>query len=319
MTRRFTLFTLAAIAAALFAAQGASASVTIGSDLSRAPFEWSVCASKCTWTQTALAGRTALAPTDGVLVRWRVSANGASGPIAIRVMRPGAASNLTGVATGPTVATTAAGISVFPARIPIRAGDALGLDFDSTNTAGMKPSSGDPATVALYHAPALLDGVTAAATVLNTGTELLLNGDIEPDADQDGFGDESQDSCPRIAGTVNGCASAVLGFTVKSSKRQSVRRLSALVSLDRAGSLIARPVVTFKSRGKRITIKGKLTRATLTPSTEVKVSLSFTKAQRAKLVAQLKMGRKLNAQFRFVARDTGESSINKNQTVRLKR
>lgn len=319
MTRRFTLFTLANLAAALFAVQGASASVTIGSDLTQAPFEYSFCASKCTWTQTALAGRTVLAPSDGVLVRWRVSANGASGPLAIRVMRPGTGTNLTGVATGPNVATTTAGISVFPTRLPIKAGDVLGIDFDSTNTAGIKPATGDPSTLALYHAPALADGVTAAATNPNVGTELLLNGDIEPDVDQDGFGDETQDLCPRISGTASGCASVALDFTVKAAKRQSVRRLSATVSLDRAGSLIARPVVTYRSGGKRITIRGKLTRATLTPSTETKVKLSFTKAQRAKLTAQLKMGRKLSAQFRFVVRDTGESSTNKNQTVRLKR
>ena len=32
-----------------------------------------------------------------------------------------------------------------------------------------------------------------------------LSGTIEPDADKDGFGDESQDACPGVAGTDGGC------------------------------------------------------------------------------------------------------------------
>lgn len=320
MRRRFTLITLAAIAAALFAAQGASAAVTIGSDLTRAPYETSFCAAKCTWTQTALASGNALAPQNGVLVRWRVKTNGPSGPIAIRVMRPGAGTDLTGIATGPEVTATAAGIAEFPVRIPIQAGSALGIDFDSTNTAGIKPDGpSDPANVALYHAPNLLDGITLAATAENTGTELLLNGDIESDADQDGFGDETQDICPGTAGSVNGCVAAAPAIKLTVAKRQSIRRLAATVSLDRIGSIQARASVSYKLGGKRVTLRTKLVKSKLATLTNKKLKFAFSRSQRAKLSKELKRGRKLSAKIKFVARDVAGSSSNASATVRLKR
>ena len=37
------------------------------------------------------------------------------------------------------------------------------------------------------------------------GGEILLQARIEPDTDNDGFGDETQDGCPGRAGSLNGC------------------------------------------------------------------------------------------------------------------
>lgn len=320
MTKRLALIASTFVVVALAAVPTAGAAVTIGSDLTRTPFESSFCPAKCSWTQTALTGRNARAPQSGVLVRWRIKTDGPSGPIAIRVMRPGAGTELTGIATGADVTASAAGISVFPVRIPIQAGDALGIDFDSTNTAGIKPDGpGEVDNVALYHTPNLLDGTTLPAFAVNTGTELLLNGDIESDTDQDGFGDESQDLCPGTSGQINGCVALAPALKLTVAKRQSIRRLAATVSLDRVGSVQARATVSYKLRGKRVTLSTKLVKSSLATLTNRKLKFAFTRAQRAKIGTQLKRGRKLSAKLRFVARDTVGSSSNSSRTVRLKR
>jgi hypothetical protein len=52
--------------------------------------------------------------------------------------------------------------------------------------------------------PPLGNGETRAPAN-NSDTELLLNADIEPDADTDGFGDETQDQCPTNSSTHGPC------------------------------------------------------------------------------------------------------------------
>ena len=48
-----------------------------------------------------------------------------------------------------------------------------------------------------------MDGSPATST--DTSGEILLQARIEPDADHDGFGDETQDACPGRMGSLSGC------------------------------------------------------------------------------------------------------------------
>src|SRR5438067_2032738 len=76
----------------------------------------------------------------------------------------------------------------FPVRISVRAGDRIALDRDA-KAGGIFHSYGpNAAYAAARFAPALADdasGVTPGSSA--TGRELLLNVDVEPDADGDGF------------------------------------------------------------------------------------------------------------------------------------
>src|SRR5262245_28131133 len=54
--------------------------------------------------------------------------------------------------------------------------------------------------------PVVASGCCTATSSYNA--EVLLQARLEPDADKDGFGDESQDKCLGKPGTVNGCPSA---------------------------------------------------------------------------------------------------------------
>src|SRR5205085_4335180 len=99
-------------------------------------------------------------------------------------------------------------------------------------------SSGDK--FSYVFTPPLVDGQGARGSNAVAG-ELLVSADIEPDADHDGFGDETQDQCPSQATTQGPCdraAPAVSGLRVSSGKVSYTLSEGATVSfrLERAAT-----------------------------------------------------------------------------------
>jgi len=140
------------------------------------------------------------APSDGVITKFRIHANGPGASVTFRlanITRENEDSaQASTVATGPTVTIAGVGeIEEFPARVPVKQGNHLAID---TSTAeAVYGSSGSDFTY--VYAPPLVDGA-AARTSNAVAEELLVAAVYEPDADQDGFGDETQDQCLGNAG-----------------------------------------------------------------------------------------------------------------------
>jgi hypothetical protein len=75
----------------------------------------------------------------------------------------------------------------------------------------------------IFFSPTLADGGTPRAfSSVGPNLELLVNADIEADADADGYGDETQDACPTDATTQGSCPDKVAPDTVisKAPKRK---------------------------------------------------------------------------------------------------
>ena len=85
-------------------------------------------------------------------------------------------------------------------RLPIQAGDALGVDCCNGQMAAFFGSGTSD-----YWQPPLLDGEPARSATGQISLELLVNADVEPDADHDGYGDETQDQCPTNAAAQGPC------------------------------------------------------------------------------------------------------------------
>jgi hypothetical protein len=197
LSARVTL--LLAVVAAGTAAAVAHASSTIGGIASRADFSTSCRAAACTYAAGADV------PKAGVIVRWRLR-SATTGTARLRVLRDGAT-----VALGPVQSLRghhAPGRDVsyvFNARIAVQAGDEIAVDTGH-------------GAAAIFHRRAGASGVTEMTPagegdpVPLAGAQLLLSADVEPDADGDGFGDESQDNCPSIANdqSSNPCPSAAV-------------------------------------------------------------------------------------------------------------
>ena len=147
-----------------------------------------------------------LVAVPGVVVRWRVrSAAQAPGvSIALRVVR-GETEGLARSGFEP-MTIQAPPVFTFATRLPVAAGDRLGVDMIVPRGATSPPIAASTARAGSWDRwqPAL--GIGESRPRDNDKPyELLLNADIEPDVDDDGWGDETQDACKGTAGTAGGC------------------------------------------------------------------------------------------------------------------
>jgi hypothetical protein len=113
-------------------------------------------------------------------------------------------------------------VNTFQTRLPVKAGDVLGNNSKSpADNASYFPAPGE-SFIDLQ--PGLADGQTG--TFVESADPLLLNVSavLEPDADQDGFGDETQDQCPTDAATNGPCPSTPLTHKKKCKKKKKKHR-----------------------------------------------------------------------------------------------
>ena len=193
---RFAGF-LVALGCVALAPATASAETTLGADPIAAPNQTIGFGSCCvaTYVITASPGATLAAPTAGVITRWRVHETTTQpGVMKPRVLRSAGATSYTGVAAGAEVAVgTGNTLKTYPTRLRIGAGELFAVD------ANTGPAATVPGAAFRLDLPAIANGATAALTNAWNDRALAVNADMEPDADADGFGDETQDLGPAAA------------------------------------------------------------------------------------------------------------------------
>jgi hypothetical protein len=218
--KRLAVAALSALAATLALPSSGLAETVFGSSLVNAPNQ-QTCHQQlggiCTmvaFDQPTSSGAeyTAGSPVSGVITRFKLYV-AATGPaqVALRTARlslvagsegKAAVATLTRSAAPVTVTPTSPGearIEEFPTRLTITKGEHLAVD---SNDASLTYDAGADTFTFLY-SPILLDG-THAESKANDGA-LQVQASVEPDADGDGFGDESQDLCPTQATTQGPC------------------------------------------------------------------------------------------------------------------
>jgi hypothetical protein len=189
---------------------GASASpvraATFGSDLSGAVEASGGCiivTAPCTslvGSVPAANAYPASSPIDGVVVAFGIKVGAPTASITFRLAQS-SGTEFAGAGTGPTVSIPAAGTYSIPARVRARSNDYVAVD--GSETAAFESTCFLGATALLF-SPPLAEG--AAEPFGASGIcGLAVDATVEPDADSDGFGDETQDRCPGIAGPVEGC------------------------------------------------------------------------------------------------------------------
>ncbi len=141
------------------------------------------------------------APYDGVVVRWRVQGEGffqlfpgqyTTG----NTFRRGKA---TTIQYGPTLSR----VSEFAARTRIKQGDAIGLLAHQGAAVGTNPDFNDNIVDTWAHG--LPYDTPTPSNTPNLGVRTGFQAVIEPDADQDGYGDVTQDKCPSKVSTIDVC------------------------------------------------------------------------------------------------------------------
>ena len=155
------------------------------------------------------------APVGGVITKFRIRAFvPGDSPVTVTfrladITRPNpldtSSALATAVGTGPSVTIPPTGgalstpVYEFPARLLVRAGNHLAIDATS-----VRATVNIGSNFTYLFLPPLVAG-EAARSSKSTAGELLVQADIEPDADGDGFGDETQDRCPSQSTTQAAC------------------------------------------------------------------------------------------------------------------
>lgn len=214
LTLRAGTITLS-LACLLFSAAPVGAAIRLGPDTTRTPtagFPTIACAQACTLVPgSAPTGDLTEAPSDGVVTEVRF--RGQFSDTRVRVVRVDtAAKTVRVVRSGAPRAATALGVDQWKIdeRIEIRAGERVTLDA---------PGSG----AALFALPGIsgglvvprpADGAEASYTAFPFSGP-WIEAFVEPDADRDGFGDETQDRCPNDASTQAPCPVAPVRVEVQ--------------------------------------------------------------------------------------------------------
>jgi hypothetical protein len=137
-----------------------------------------------------------------VIVAWRINA-GSNAPDAqtrLRIIRPAGGGKFTGAGASAVVTPAISGINAYATRLPVLAGDIIGVDNDNQAVYLDGGASASAFTATYFDSPGLAEGGTQAPTGTNPPPKrLLVEADLEPDIDGDGFGDETQDACPRAS------------------------------------------------------------------------------------------------------------------------
>lgn len=250
-TRLITMALSAALGLLLLPA-ASQAATTFGSLLKNEPTE-NTCKELGTCTIVSFIHSTepngdptsAGAPVDGVITKFRYLAYAVEEPgqITFRVAdinlpNPEDKDNAlaTAAGTGPTVTVQPTEAPETPinevaGRVPVKKGQHLAVDI--TKSIGIiYNSNGDKRSYVF--APPLVEGSGQRGST-QAANELQVAATIEPDADGDGFGDETQDQCPSQKSTQGACDNTkpgVSGLKVNGAKISYTLSEAATVSFQ---------------------------------------------------------------------------------------
>lgn len=231
--------TLAALAVLLALPAAAPAATSLGQTTA----DGLTCDPNSAFAQVSSSAPEYTVRTPGVITALRTEAVSVPGRT-LHVLRPRGNDNFTVLAAVEVAPGT--GVISIPVRVPVEAGDVLGLSTAATPdphpNCQIAPESPADATAFRTTGPAPASGEvtlpTQGASRLNVGASL------EPDVDGDGFGDESQDGCSDDGSrTTQGCSADlfVSQLPVEAEmERDDVNVIT--ISVRNNGSSIARDV-----------------------------------------------------------------------------
>jgi hypothetical protein len=248
MKRSLLIPLIGATATLVFANSADAAPKTIG----RATGTMNNTAAQTVFQKTLLSPEVAGAPTPGVITSWSYQAPqlAQTGPIELKVARPAGNNNLRIIAESdrvPAEAQTPLSLFTQQVRIPVQAGDLIGL-YVPGGIANFGVT-GDPGETFVAKVDDVDRGV---GDITDYGAPIQgvvdMSAQLEPDADADGFGDDTQDQCLGESGQENGCAPQTVpppvvdstapetAFTQQPAAKTKQRRVSFAFSSSEDGS-----------------------------------------------------------------------------------
>jgi hypothetical protein len=220
-----------------------------------------------------------IAPVSGVITRWRFWTGQVTGgpTLQLRAIRLEGGNQLrvTRSADPQIVPDVPSGAEhritrhEFPARLRILAGETIGAGISRpvpgqvlTVNLPVKPAT-SPWAYAFDDPPQPADGETSTAVIIDQPSDSMssdqfvqMNADIEPDADGDGYGDETQDLCPADATTQGVCpqrpdtadpSASLSGVPGSLSLKKFLKGINARITADEPVALSGELLATART------------------------------------------------------------------------
>lgn len=266
-------------------------------------------------------------PTDGVLTSWRFHAHGQAGTAHLRVYRPGATpGDFEFLARTPDHAFALDEETTVPARVPVKASDRIGIGVAGPTASLPTDDPDDQVGGFDFFAP--IGSISSANTFGQYRVTIAAT--LEADADKDGLGDETQDSCatdpaPQAicpVGSEGGStapapdtSAPILGLAAP--RRESVRRgrlyLYAKSNEAAAGVVRGRIRIGRAARSYRL----RQANASLAAGSRKKILVRIPKRALGAVRTALRTGRSPRARLTVVANDTAGNATKAVRRIRL--
>jgi hypothetical protein len=223
-------------------------------------------------------------PIDGVVTSWRIKSGSAGNEVTLRVLRPGVGLSFTGAGTSSTQTTTSGIAGPFATQLPIKTGDAIGVD----NSSGAQIYGVNAGATLAYWSPPLSDGASSMGT--SYASEAQVEANVEADVDCDGRGDETQDT-----NLGDGPCKSPPAQTLKAKNRQKLAKAAVRDTLDKAGTVTLRarvklPKRSHLSRPMRVlskVVRSKKSTTSLAAGTRTKIRPRFSRSVRKRIRAAI--------------------------------
>lgn len=173
------------------------------------------------------------APLSGVITEWRFRAEANPGTIVMQILAadPMNNSTYTPLAETPAAALIADQLNKVQARIPITEGQLIGLRTVTASHGCYATATGFTEHGSAPPAP-LPGGGPAMYGFGSGGNATNIAATIEPDADNDGFGDETQDGCPKNGSRSDDCVAPSIKIDSGPAKKTKKPKATFTFSSD---------------------------------------------------------------------------------------
>jgi hypothetical protein len=156
-------------------------------------------------------GSPSYATPNGVLTSWRFqsSSDASAGSVRLKIFRytgDGTVLAFKVLAESSEKTLSPSTSYEFKERIPVSSGDLLGLTASGDAEIGMTVPGTPENRLAQFGGGDISVGQTGTATIAWPDRRPSVSATVESDADNDGFGDDSQDKCPVDASTQSLCS-----------------------------------------------------------------------------------------------------------------
>jgi hypothetical protein len=280
------------------------------------------------YTLTTLSGSSPTlpltAPSGGVITKVKVNSAieiPVPYPVTVKLLRSAGGNKYTVV--GSQSLNAGPGITVADARIPVQVGDKLGVHGEAFNYGG-ETIHVSPFCVGVEGELGAYVGDAASGSTVEffeaAPARTPLAAVIEPDADGDGYGDETQDKCPQSASTHDECPPVVIDSLATPGKGKAI----VLIATDTAGEVTVSGSVKLpkaakggKKAGASATVQLKSLTKAATPGQISRFVLKFPGSLKQALAA-LPKGKKMKLKITATETNVAGKVSQDSSTLKLK-